>query len=62
MILVRQFSLHRLLVFLSIIVWGWIWGYVGALLAVPLLVCCKIICQSVDTLHPIAGFIGGSAK
>ncbi|GAB6193906.1 AI-2E family transporter [Desulfocastanea catecholica] len=56
-ILGDRFSMNPLVVFLSIIVWGWIWGYVGALLAFPLLVSAKIICQSVDILRPVADFL-----
>jgi predicted PurR-regulated permease PerM len=56
-ILGDRFSMNPLLVFLSIIVWGWIWGYVGALLAFPLLVSAKIICRSVDVLRPFADFL-----
>jgi predicted PurR-regulated permease PerM len=56
-ILGDRFSMNPLLVFLSIIIWGWIWGYIGALLAFPLLVSTKIICQSVDVLRPIADFL-----
>ncbi|MDW7772108.1 MAG: AI-2E family transporter [Desulfobulbaceae bacterium] len=61
-ILGHRFSLNPLLIFLSMILWGWMWGYVGALLAVPLLVIFKIICQSVDTLQPIAEFLAGTEK
>ncbi len=59
-ILGRRFSLNPLIIFISIIIWGWMWGYVGALLAVPLLVTAKIICQSVDSLEGIALFLEGS--
>jgi predicted PurR-regulated permease PerM len=47
MILGNRFSLNPLLLFLSMILWGWLWGYVGAMVAVPLLVNFKIICDSV---------------
>jgi len=36
MILGRRVSLNSLLVFLSVVFWGWIWGPAGALMAVPL--------------------------
>jgi len=35
MILGRRVSLNSLLVFLSVVFWGWIWGPAGALMAVP---------------------------
>ena len=35
MIVGRRVSLNSLLVFLSVVFWGWIWGPAGALMAVP---------------------------
>lgn len=34
----RQFTMTPILVFLSLVFWTWLWGPVGALLAVPLLI------------------------
>ena len=45
-----------ILVFLS--VWGWIWGFVGMILAVPFLVFIKIVCENVPSLRPIAILLG----
>lgn len=46
-ILGRRLSLDPLAIFLSIMVWGWLWGPLGLLMAVPLLVCLRIIWLSV---------------
>jgi len=53
----RQFALSPTLVFLSILFWGGIWGVAGALIAVPLLVSFKVICENVPPLHPVARLI-----
>ena len=45
-----------ILVFLS--VWGWIWGFIGMIFAVPFLVFIKIICENVPSLKPIAILLG----
>ncbi|MEH6710651.1 MAG: AI-2E family transporter [Paraglaciecola polaris] len=42
-ILGRNMQLNPLIVVLWLLVWGWLWGAVGVLLAVPLLVCIKLI-------------------
>jgi predicted PurR-regulated permease PerM len=35
----------------------WMWGIIGALLAVPLLVCFKIICDHFENFRPVAEFL-----
>jgi predicted PurR-regulated permease PerM len=53
----RRMTLSPVAVFVMIIVLGWMWGVIGALVAVPVLASVKIICDRVDSLHPIAEFL-----
>ena len=45
-ILAKRLSLNPIVVFLALILWTWLWGIAGALLAVPLLTTFKICCAS----------------
>ena len=56
-ILGRGLQLNPVAIFMSILMWGWLWGLVGVLLAVPLLASFKIICERVEPLHPVAEFL-----
>jgi predicted PurR-regulated permease PerM len=62
MLLASRFTLNPVLVILSLFVWDWMWGVVGALLAVPLLAICKIVCDHIPHLTPLGHMIGGSRK
>jgi predicted PurR-regulated permease PerM len=42
-ILGRQLKLNPITVFLSMLLWTWVWGIAGALLAVPILVIIDIV-------------------
>ena len=53
----RRLLLNPVAVFIAIIFLGWIWGMPGALLAVPLLASCKIICERIEHLNAIAAFL-----
>ncbi|MEZ5537844.1 MAG: AI-2E family transporter [Thiolinea sp.] len=39
----RMFTINPVLVFLFVLIWGWLWGMAGIFMAVPLLVIIKII-------------------
>ena len=54
---------HRLdispfLILFSLIFWGWLWGAVGMLLATPITVSIRIICDNVPSLKPISLLMG----
>jgi predicted PurR-regulated permease PerM len=53
----RRLSLNPVAIFISIILWGWMWGMAGALLAVPLLASFKIVADRVGALRPAAEFL-----
>jgi predicted PurR-regulated permease PerM len=59
MILARRLTLNPVAVVAALLIWGWMWGIVGLLLAVPLLVVIKIACDKIEPLHPVGEFLGG---
>ncbi|UCF93834.1 MAG: AI-2E family transporter [Desulfobacterales bacterium] len=53
-----QLNLSPVVVLLSLLFWGWLWGIVGALLSVPIASAIKIVCENIETLHPISVMMG----
>ena len=53
-------GLSPFIILVSLSLWGFIWGFVGMILAVPMTVIIKIICENVDSLRPVAIMIGGN--
>lgn len=60
-ILGRGLGLSPLIVFLSLIFWGWVWGPAGMLLSVPLTVAVKILIEHSTEFSWIARLMGDSA-
>jgi len=54
----KGLGLSPLLVFFSLIFWGWLWGIPGMILSVPLTAVIKIVCQNVPPLKPVAVLMG----
>lgn len=49
-----------ILVMLSL--WGWMWGFLGLIMAVPLTVIIKIIAENIPALHPVAILLGNKVQ
>jgi predicted PurR-regulated permease PerM len=54
----QRLGLSTLVVFLSLIFWGWVWGPLGMLLSVPLTVIVKIILEQSNDGHAVAVLLG----
>lgn len=51
MVLSHRLTLNPLLVVLSVLFWGWVWGLVGVLLAVPILAAVRVLSEEVEELR-----------
>lgn len=49
----RSLRLNIIMIFVFIVLWGWIWGIGGALIAVPLLATIRIVCDHFESLAPL---------
>lgn len=50
-VLGRTMALSPLILILALMVFGWLWGIIGLLLAVPMLVCVKIVLARLDGME-----------
>jgi predicted PurR-regulated permease PerM len=53
----RRLMLNPLMVLLSILFWGWIWGIGGAVLGVPLLTAFMVAAKNIKSLQPVEKFL-----
>jgi predicted PurR-regulated permease PerM len=53
----RSLTLNPVIILLSLTFWGWIWGIVGIILAVPILAAFKIFCAHIKPMEPLAEFL-----
>lgn len=58
-VLGRQLVLSPVVLFLGLLVWGWLWGVAGALIAVPVLMVLKIACDRSERLRWLGVLLGG---
>ena len=51
-------GISPLMILISLAAWGWIWGFTGMVLAVPMTVIIKLVCENIPVLEPVAIMIG----
>ena len=54
----RAASINPAAIFVGILFWSWIWGIWGLILAVPMLMMIKAVCDRIDELRPIGELLG----
>jgi predicted PurR-regulated permease PerM len=53
----RSLTLNPVIILFSLTFWGWMWGIVGIILAVPILAAFKIFCAHIKPMEPLAEFL-----
>ena len=51
-------SINPAAIFIGIIFWSWVWGVWGLILAVPMLMIVKAVCDRIEELQPIGELLG----
>lgn len=54
----RAGAMNPAAVFIGLLFWGWVWGLPGLLLAVPMLMVTKAVCDHIEVLQPISSLLG----
>ncbi|OBQ67338.1 AI-2E family transporter [Mesorhizobium erdmanii] len=57
MVVGRRLEINAVAIFIAIAFWSWLWGFVGALTAVPLLVVIKVFCDHFEGLAHVGNFL-----
>lgn len=57
MVVGRRLEINAVAILIAIAFWSWLWGFVGALMAVPLLVVIKVFCDHFDGLSHVGNFL-----
>ncbi|MCR4822750.1 MAG: AI-2E family transporter [Treponema sp.] len=57
----ENLGISPFVILVSLSLWGWLWGFLGLILAVPLMVIVKIICENISFLRFI-GILLGTGK
>ena len=58
----RRLGMSTLVVFLSLVFWGWVWGPIGMLLSVPLTMILKIMMENTEDFRWLAVLLSGQPE
>jgi predicted PurR-regulated permease PerM len=55
----RAAQMNPVAIFIGLLFWSWVWGVMGTILAVPMLMMgLKAVCDRVEDLQPIGELLG----
>lgn len=54
----RRLPLNPVAIFGGLLFWGWLWGVTGAILAVPLTACLKVMADRIEPVKPLGEMLG----
>ncbi len=54
----RRVHLNALAVTVALLFWGWLWGGMGLILAIPITATIKVICENIDGWRPVSRWLG----
>lgn len=57
-----RLNLSPVVILFSLLLWGWLWGVVGAILSIPIVATLKIIFENVPYLKPVGILMGTGHK
>ena len=58
MLMSRVAQINTVTIFAGLLFWSWLWGIWGLLLAVPIMMAIKVVCDRVEDLQPIGKLLG----
>ena len=51
-------GINGVAMFLSLLFWSWLWGVVGTIVAVPIMMAVKTVCDRIESLKPVGELLG----
>ncbi|MCA8878971.1 MAG: AI-2E family transporter [Rhodobacteraceae bacterium] len=57
----RRLRLNTVVVFVAVALWAWLWSVVGMVVAVPMLVVLRVLCEHIPQLSGLGKFLAGDA-
>jgi predicted PurR-regulated permease PerM len=54
----RRLHLNAVALTISLLFWGWLWGAIGLLLAIPITAALKVACDHVESWQPLGQWLG----
>ena len=58
MLMSRAAQMNPVAIFVGLLFWSWLWGLWGTVLAVPMLMMLKAVCDHVEDLQPVGELLG----